>query len=76
MKLGNLKSKKVVMAFLRMGFKKISQVGTHIVLKVILNGKIKTLVIPIHKKVIPIGTLTDILNNQAQISREIFFSYY
>ena len=27
-------------------------------------------------KEIPIGTLTDILNNQANISREEFFKYY
>jgi hypothetical protein len=42
----------------------------------IINGKEKTFVIPIHKKEIPVGTLTDILNHQAEISREEFFKYY
>lgn len=76
MKLSNIKSKGVVKAFLKMGFEKIDQKGTHVILKGEINGIKKTLSIPIHHKEIPNGTLTDIINNQAEISREEFFKYY
>ncbi|MDD5012616.1 MAG: type II toxin-antitoxin system HicA family toxin [Candidatus Nanoarchaeia archaeon] len=76
MKLGNLNSKKVLRAFIKMGMEKKAQTGTHVVITGILNGQKKTFVIPIHKKEIPNGTMTDILNNQAGISREEFFKYY
>ena len=76
MKLSNLNSKKVLKAFLKMGMEIKNQSGTHVVLTGVLNGKSKTFVIPIHKKEIAQGTMTDILNNQAEISREEFFRYY
>lgn len=76
MKLSNLKSKKVVKAFEKMGMIIVRQAGTHVILKGKINGIEKTLVIPIHHREIPGGTMTDILNNQAEISREEFFKYY
>jgi len=76
MKLRNIKSKKVVKAFQKMGFTIIRQRGSHVVLKGKIKGSNKTLIIPIHHKEIPHGTLTDILNNQAKITREEFFRYY
>jgi predicted RNA binding protein YcfA (HicA-like mRNA interferase family) len=76
MKLNNLKSKKVVKAFERMGMIKVRQSGTHVILKGNIKGIEKTLVIPIHHREIAEGTMTDILNNQAEISREEFFKYY
>lgn len=59
-----------------MGMKIVRQAGTHVILKGFIKGVEKTLVIPIHHKEIPEGTMTDILNNQAQISRQEFFEYY
>jgi predicted RNA binding protein YcfA (HicA-like mRNA interferase family) len=76
MKLKNINSKKVVKAFIRMGMKQVNQNGSHIILKGEINGENKTIVIPVHHKEIPHGTLTDIINNQAKISREEFFNYY
>lgn len=76
MKLKNINSKKVVKAFEKMGLKKADYNGSHVILKGELDGKKITLVIPIHHKEIPIGTLTDIINNQACITREEFFRYY
>ena len=76
MKLKNLKSKRVVKAFLKMGLKKVDQTGSHVILKGELKEQKKTIVIPIHHKEIPVGTLTDIINNQAKISRKEFFKYY
>lgn len=76
MKLSNLNSKRVLKAFLRMGMKIKNQEGSHVVITGIINNKEKTFVVPIHHKEIPNGTMTDILNNQAEISREEFFKYY
>ncbi|MEK6895108.1 MAG: type II toxin-antitoxin system HicA family toxin [Nanoarchaeota archaeon] len=76
MKLRNINSKKVVRAFQKMGLKVVHQAGTHVILKGIINGQQKTISIPVHHKEIPPGTLTDIINNQACISREQFFQYY
>lgn len=76
MKLKNINSKKVVRAFERMGLKKVDYNGSHVIMKGELNGRKIILVIPVHHKEIPIGTLTDIINNQACIKREEFFKYY
>lgn len=76
MKLRNINSKKVVKAIIKMGFKVLHQSGTHVIMKGEINGVSKTITIPIHKKEIPVGTLTDIINNQLGISREEFFKHY
>jgi len=76
MKLRNINSKDVVKAFQKMGYIIKSQRGTHVKLVKEIGEIRKILIIPIHHKEIPIGTLTDILNNQANISREEFFKYY
>ena len=76
MKLRNINAKRVVKAFQKMGMEILHQSGTHVIMKGILNGKQKTISITIHHKEISVGTLTDLLNNQAEISREQFFEYY
>lgn len=75
MKLRNINARKVVKAFQKMGYEIKRQVGTHVILKQTINNEEKTLIIPIHHKEIPHGTMTDIINNQA-ISGEEFFKYY
>ena len=76
MKLRNINSKKTVKAFEKMGLRRVDQQGTHVILKGTLNGRKVTIVIPIHHKEIPLGTLTDLINNQACITRKEFFDYY
>jgi len=76
MKLRNIDSRRVIKAFQKMGWIIKSQKGSHVKL-IKENSEYKhTLIIPIHYKEIPHGTLTDILNNQAKISREEFFTAY
>ena len=72
----NLKSKKVLKAFQKMGFEIKAQKGTHVIISGNIKGEKKTFPIPIHKEIISIGTITTILNRQAKISREEFFKYY
>ncbi len=76
MNLSNLKSKKVLKAFLKMGFEIKAQKGTHVIVSGYINEEKKTFPIPIHKEIISIGTITAILNHQAKISKEEFFKYY
>jgi len=76
MKLRNINSEKVVKAFKKMGMKVLHHHGTHVIMKGILNGKQKTISVTIHHKEMAVGTLTDLLNNQAEISREEFFKFY
>ena len=56
MKLKNVKAKDVIRLLENEGFIIQRQSGTHIVLR--KNGK--TVVVPVHKQVIPIGTLKSI----------------
>ncbi|MEK6830925.1 MAG: type II toxin-antitoxin system HicA family toxin [Nanoarchaeota archaeon] len=76
MDLRNLKSKRVLKAFLKMGFEIKAQKGTHVIVSGYIRGEKKTFPIPIHKEIISVGTITAILNRQAKISREEFFKYY
>ncbi len=48
MSLKNLKSKKVLKAFLKMGFEIKAQKGTHVIVSGYINGEKRTFPIPIH----------------------------
>ena len=76
MSLKNLKSKKVLKAFLKMGLEIKAQKGTHVIVSGYIKGEMKTFPIPIHKEIISIGTINAILKRQAEISQEEFFKYY
>lgn len=56
MKLRNIKSKEVLKILQKQGFEIKRQSGTH----VILRKENKTVVVPIHREVMPIGTLKSI----------------
>jgi predicted RNA binding protein YcfA (HicA-like mRNA interferase family) len=67
MRLTNIKSKEVVKILQRQGFKIDRQSGTHIIMK----KENQTVVVPVHKETIPIGTLKSI-ERQANVNfREI-----
>lgn len=67
MKLRNIKSKEVVKILQKIGFIIDRQTGTHVILK--KDGK--TVVVPVHRAIIPIGTLKSI-EKQSEIKfREI-----
>jgi len=56
MKLRNIKSKEVVKILQKKGFQVKRQSGTHIILR--NNGRL--VVVPVHREIIPIGTLKSI----------------
>jgi len=56
MKLRNIKSKEVIKILQRHGFEIDRQSGTHVIMK----KENKTVVIPVHRETIPIGTLKSI----------------
>lgn len=67
MKLKNIKSKEIVKILQKIGFIIDRQSGTHVILK--KDGK--TVVVPVHRTIIPIGTLKSI-EKQSEIKfREI-----
>lgn len=67
MKLKNIKSKEVLKILQRQGFEIKRQSGTH----VILRKENKTVVVPIHREVMPIGTLKSIEKQSGVDFREI-----
>ncbi len=52
MRITNIKSKEVVKILQKLGFKIDRQSGTHVIIK----KENKTVVVPVHKETIPIGT--------------------
>jgi len=76
MSLSNLKSKRVLKAFLKMGFEIKAQKRTHVIVSEYINNEKRTFPIPIHKEIISIGTISAILKHQAKIFKEEFFEYY
>ena len=56
MNIRNMKSKEVVKILQKFGFEVRRQSGTHVIMR--NNGKL--VVVPIHKEIIPIGTLKSI----------------
>ncbi len=67
MKLKNIKSKEVVKILENNGFQIKRQSGTHVILR--NNGKM--VVVPVHKPVMPIGTLKSIERQSGLNFREI-----
>ncbi|HLC77679.1 MAG TPA: type II toxin-antitoxin system HicA family toxin [Candidatus Nanoarchaeia archaeon] len=67
MKLQNIKSREVVKILQKQGFEIKRQSGTH----VILRKEEKTVVVPIHKETMPIGTLKSIEKQSGVNFREI-----
>ncbi|MEK6824634.1 MAG: type II toxin-antitoxin system HicA family toxin [Nanoarchaeota archaeon] len=67
MKLKNIKARDVIALLTRQGFEVKRQSGTH----VILRKHDKTVVVPIHKAVIPVGTLKSIEKQAGLDFREI-----
>ena len=68
MKLKNFKAREVIKILEKNGFEIKRQSGTHI----ILRKNEKTVVVPVHKAVIPIGTLKSIEKQAGLNFREIF----
>jgi len=67
MKLKNIKSKEVVKILQKQGFEILRQSGTHVIMK----KSERTVVVPIHKETIPIGTLKSIEKQSGIKFREI-----
>ena len=67
MKLKNLKAKEVIKILEKNGFSIKRQSGTHVILR--NNGRL--VVVPVHKPVIPIGTLKSIEKQSGLNFREI-----
>ena len=65
--------KKVVKTLEKAGFHQISQKGSHIKLKGLRKGEIRTTIVPNHKEV-AIGTFHSILR-QAAMTKEEFENY-
>lgn len=63
MKLKNIKSKEVLRILQKQGFEIKRQSGTHVILK----KENRTVVVPIHREIMPIGTLKSI-EKQAEIN--------
>ena len=67
MKLKNIKSKEVLRILQKQGFQIKKQSGTH----VILRKENKTVVVPIHREIMPIGTLKSIEKQSGVDFREL-----
>jgi len=68
MKLKNIKSKEVLKILQKQGFEIRRQAGTH----VILRKENRTVVVPIHREIMPIGTLKNIEKQSGVDFRELF----
>jgi len=67
MKLKNIKSREVLKILQKQGFEIRRQSGTHI----ILRKDNKTVIVPIHREVMPIGTLKSIEKQSGVDFREV-----
>ncbi|MEA3355709.1 MAG: type II toxin-antitoxin system HicA family toxin [Patescibacteria group bacterium] len=66
-------SAKVILKKLKkLGFTKVSQKGSHIKLRGLIEGKLQTVIVPNHKEV-AVGTFSSILK-QANLSKQEFES--
>jgi predicted RNA binding protein YcfA (HicA-like mRNA interferase family) len=61
-------AKSVLKALKRLGFTKVSQKGSHLKVRGIVDGKLQTAIIPLHKE-IATGTLSSILR-QANVTKQ------
>jgi predicted RNA binding protein YcfA (HicA-like mRNA interferase family) len=62
--------KEVIKRLKKFGFVKVSQKGSHIKMKGVVEGHIRTVIIPDHKQ-IAVGTLSSILR-QANVGKQEF----
>lgn len=62
-------SRDTIKAFKRVGFVEVSQKGSHLKMKGFWNGKIQTVIIPMHKQ-IAFGTFQSILNQSGMSKAE------
>ncbi len=67
----NVKSKKLLNALIKLGFKIKAQSGTHIILTGIRNGIKRTFPVPIHHQIMPIGTFKSILKQSSVTEEEL-----
>ena len=75
-KLPRITAAETIKALEKLGFTKVRQKGSHVIMKKYLNEKENLqigCVVPLHKKTIAVGTLKNILN-QADISVEEFIN--
>jgi len=63
-------AEEVIKRLKKLGFIKVSQKGSHIKLKGLIEGRLQTVIVPNHKE-IAVGTLSSILK-QANISKTEF----
>ena len=68
-RLPRISSKKAIKALERLGFEKVRQTGSHVIMKQTSNSQVGC-VVPIHKE-LKVGTLSGILR-QARVSPEDF----
>ena len=61
-------ARQIIKALTKMGFVKISQKGSHIKMRGLIEGKLQTAIIPNHKQ-IAVGTLRSILK-QANVTKK------
>lgn len=71
MKLKQIKPKKLLKAFLKIGFTAKRQKGSHVFLERITNGERKVTSISLHNEVIPKGTLKAIFRQSGVSEEEI-----
>jgi predicted RNA binding protein YcfA (HicA-like mRNA interferase family) len=64
-------SKEVVSVLLREGFIFISQKGSHAKFRRTARGEVTTVIVPMGKSEIPLGTLRSIIR-QSELSKELF----
>jgi len=62
--------KEIIKRLKRLGFIKISQKGSHVKMRGLIEGRIQTVIIPDHKQV-AVGTFSSILR-QANMSKQEF----
>ncbi len=67
-----LSSREVVSVLVEDGFAFVSQRGSHAKYRKITHGEVRTVIVPMNKKEIPVGTLRSILR-QSQLLKESFF---
>ena len=61
-------AKELIKILKKLGFSKISQRGSHLKMRGIIDGKLQTVIIPMHKE-ISVGTLSSILR-QANLTKQ------
>ena len=61
-------AKELIKILKKLGFSKISQRGSHLKMRGIIDGKLQTVIIPMHKE-IAVGALSSILR-QANLTKQ------